>query len=88
MTLRLGWQPVTHGGRTPLVTCETCRARIVNESNAMHRAKWEQARTSRGLIFRCGQCASRPDVEVPALACRPGVPSRRETHTPAHPDSR
>jgi hypothetical protein len=25
LDLRLPWQPVTHGGRTPIVTCWRCR---------------------------------------------------------------
>jgi hypothetical protein len=63
MTIRLPWQPVTHGGRTPLVVCWRCHARILNETNGMRRAGWQEVRWGRGFVFRCGQCTR---AEVPA----------------------
>lgn len=53
----LAWQPIVHGARTPIVSCWRCRASIINETNAMRRAGWQQARWGRGLVFRCGKCA-------------------------------
>ena len=54
----LTWQTVRRGGRTPMLVCVTCHARCVNETNALRRAGWQEARTSHGLRFRCGDCAT------------------------------
>lgn len=63
MTIRTGWQPVTHGARTLIVTCVVCRRGIVNETNGMHRAGWQETRYGRGRIFRCGECASAAEAQ-------------------------
>jgi hypothetical protein len=61
MKTALPWQAVVHAGPKPLVVCWRCHARIVNETNAMHRAGWEQVRWGRGYVFRCGECAKGED---------------------------
>jgi len=55
---RLPWAPVSHAGPKPLVTCWRCKARILNETNAMRRAGWEQVRWGRSWVFRCRDCAA------------------------------
>jgi hypothetical protein len=64
LLVSLTWQPVRNGGRTPLLVCSSCHARCVNSSNALRRAGWQEARTHRGLIFRCGDCAAAEAVEL------------------------
>jgi hypothetical protein len=44
MILHLAWEPVTRGGRTPIVTCWRCRAGHLNATNAMHREGWQEVR--------------------------------------------
>lgn len=52
------WQPATHPARTLIVTCIVCRASIVNESNRMHRAGWQET-VNTPRRYRCPECADR-----------------------------
>jgi hypothetical protein len=52
---------VTHGGRTPIITCWRCNARELNETNRLHRQGWEQVRWGRGWVFRCGDCTAKAE---------------------------
>ncbi len=42
------WSPVTHSGRTLIVTCAGCHAGILNETNGMCRGGWVEE-TGRAL---------------------------------------
>jgi hypothetical protein len=53
----LPWRPVTHGARTPLVSCWRCRASELNDTNRLRQMAWQECRWGRGWVFRCGDCA-------------------------------
>lgn len=56
-----GWELIHHNPRTLIVVCSECDRSIVNETNAMRRAHWQELSVGRHRIFRCGHHA-----EVPA----------------------
>ena len=60
--------------RTPWVVCSFCRARELNESNALHRAGWQE-HPGRPRYFRCGACAAAGRDTLPARVPRPSSPS-------------
>jgi hypothetical protein len=58
MTARIGrWQPIHHNPRTLIVECAECNRSVVNETNQMRRAHWEELTVGRHRIFRCGHCS-------------------------------
>lgn len=56
-----GWQAVAHSPRTLMVACVECRRGVVNESNQMRRAGWQELRFGRSWVYRCGRCAEQAD---------------------------
>jgi hypothetical protein len=54
-----GWELIHHNPRTLIVTCSDCQRGVVNETNQMRRAKWEELQLGRHRLYRCGRCSER-----------------------------
>jgi hypothetical protein len=54
---RSEWQPISHNPRTIIVTCSECQVGTVNETNAMHRAGWQESSVGRHRRYLCADCA-------------------------------
>jgi hypothetical protein len=50
----MSWEPIHHNRRTLIVVCYQCQRGVVNETNQMRRAHWEELTVGRHRIFRCG----------------------------------
>lgn len=52
-----GWELIHHNPRTLIVVCIQCQRGVVNETNQMRRAGWQESTFSSRRIYRCGDCS-------------------------------
>jgi hypothetical protein len=79
-TRTTAWAPVVHGARTPIVVCVWCHARILNETNGMRRAGWQQVRWGRSWVFACHRCSAPAGRGSDRPALMPLTLLQRHTH--------